>query len=215
MAGRVASKKVSPAQVASAPESELGARLRALRTSYGLSQRELARRAGVPNGTVSMIELGQVSPSIASMKKVAAGLSLTLAEFFSIDLDGGPDVFFAAADLPDVGGRDIAVRLVGKPGTARQLQVMHERYAPGSDTGRDMLSHIGEEAGVVVRGRIEITVGARVHELGPGDGYHFASRVPHRFRNRGREVFEIVSACTPPPSSSSTPRLRGHHMGAT
>ncbi|MDX1657167.1 MAG: helix-turn-helix transcriptional regulator, partial [Candidatus Competibacteraceae bacterium] len=35
---------------------DLGARLRVVREARGLSQRELARRAGVTNGTISLIE---------------------------------------------------------------------------------------------------------------------------------------------------------------
>ncbi len=145
-----------------------------------------------------MIEQGQISPSIASLKKVASGLSLSLAEFFAVDADADSPVFFAADELEDLGGGGVSLRLVGKLGADKKLQVLHERYEPGSDSGSEMLSHVGEEAGVVVRGSIEITVGARVRSLGPGDAYQFDSRVPHRFRNRGTEPCEIVSACTPP-----------------
>ena len=34
---------------------DVGAHLRAVRTMYGLSQRELAKRAGVTNGLISLI----------------------------------------------------------------------------------------------------------------------------------------------------------------
>ena len=181
-----------------AENAEVGKRLRGLRLAYGLSQRELARRAGVPNGTISMIEQGQVSPSVASLKKVAAGLCLSLAEFFTIDVEANSPVFFAADQLEDLGSDDVSLRLVGRLHKGKKLQVLHECYQPGSDTGSEMLSHMGEEAGLVVRGSIEVTVGARVRTLGPGDAYQFDSRLPHRFRNQGDEPCEIVSACTPP-----------------
>jgi mannose-6-phosphate isomerase-like protein (cupin superfamily) len=61
-----------------------------------------------------------------------------------------------------------------------------------------MLGHDGEEAGVVIRGRIEITVGEARRVLGPGDAYYYDSRTPHRFRNIGKEPCEIISVCTPP-----------------
>jgi mannose-6-phosphate isomerase-like protein (cupin superfamily) len=78
------------------------------------------------------------------------------------------------------------------------LQVLHETYPPGADTGPDMLSHEAEEAGIVVSGIIEVTVGDQVRVLNPGDGYIFDSRKPHRFRNIGSTPCVIVSACTPP-----------------
>ncbi len=83
-------------------------------------------------------------------------------------------------------------------GANRAMSVMHERYAPGADTGADMLRHDGEEGGVVVRGRIELTVGSETRVLGTGDAYYFSSAIPHRFRNIGSETCEIVSASTPP-----------------
>ena len=44
----------------------------------------------------------------------------------------------------------------------------------------------------------KLTVGDRREILGPGDAYHFSSRIPHRFRNPGDEECELISACTPP-----------------
>ena len=78
-----------------------------------------------------------------------------------------------------------------------RLTILHERYAAGAATGEEMLAHRGEEAGVVIRGRIELTVGGASRVLGPGEAYYFASQLPHRFRNVGREACEIISACTP------------------
>ena len=60
-----------------------------------------------------------------------------------------------------------------------------------------MLSHDGEEGGVIVQGQVEITVGDRVKVLGPGEAYYFESRTPHRFRNVGGDDAIIVSANTP------------------
>lgn len=69
---------------------------------------------------------------------------------------------------------------------------------PGADTGVELYCHDAEEGGVVVRGRLELTVGGQTFILGPGDAYYFNSRIPHRVRNIGDDVCEIVSACTPP-----------------
>lgn len=73
------------------PGFDVGARLRHLRERHGLSQRELAKRAGVTNSTISLIEQNRVSPSVASLSKVVGGLPMTMAEFFtpeSLDATG-------------------------------------------------------------------------------------------------------------------------------
>jgi mannose-6-phosphate isomerase-like protein (cupin superfamily) len=76
--------------------------------------------------------------------------------------------------------------------------ILREIMPPGSDTGASMLSHDGEEGGVVVQGQVELTVGDQVRVLGPGEAYYFESRQPHRFRNVGRDEAILVSANTPP-----------------
>ncbi|MBS0364390.1 MAG: cupin domain-containing protein [Proteobacteria bacterium] len=177
---------------------DVGARLRSVRNTFGLSQRELARRAGVTNGLISLIEQNRVSPSVGSLKKVLDGVPMSLAEFFTLDLGAAPQPFYTASDLVELGSADVSLRLVAAQRQGRQLTLLHERYAPGAATGDDMLAHRGEEGGVVIRGRLEVTVGGASRVLGPGEAYYFASQIPHRFRNTGREPCEIISACTPP-----------------
>ncbi len=177
---------------------DVGTRLRSIRTSFGISQRELARRAGVTNGLISLIEQNRVSPSVSSLKKVLDGVPMSLAEFFTLDLAAAPQAFFGSEELVELGNAEVSLRLVAAQRQGRQMSVLHERYAPGAETGEEMLAHRGEEAGVVIRGRIELTVSGATRVLGPGEAYYFASQLPHRFRNAGREPCEIISACTPP-----------------
>ena len=177
---------------------DVGARLRSVRTTFGLSQRELARRAGVTNGLISLIEQNRVSPSVSSLKKVLDGVPMSLAEFFTLDLSSAPQAFYGVEELLELGNEQVSLRLVAGQRPGRQLTLLHERYAAGAATGEDMLAHRGEEGGVVIRGRIELTVGGTSRVLGPGEAYYFASNLPHSFRNPGRESCEIISASTPP-----------------
>jgi transcriptional regulator with XRE-family HTH domain len=177
---------------------DVGAHLKAVRQMYGLSQRELAKRAGVTNGLISLIEQNRVSPSVSSLKKVLDGIPMGLADFFTLDLGGKPQVFFPRAELPDIGTASVELRLVGGRITARSMSILHERYAPNAETGEEMLTHAGEEGGVIVKGKIELTVGGESRVLGVGDAYYFKCSLPHRFRNIGREECEIVSASSPP-----------------
>ncbi len=177
---------------------DVGAHLKAVRQMYGLSQRELAKRAGVTNGLISLIEQNRVSPSVSSLKKVLDGIPMTLADFFTLDLAGRSPVFFARDELADIGTGSVELRLVGSQLPKRSMSILHERYPGGADTGDEVLSHAGEEGGVVVKGRIELTVAGEARTLGPGDAYYFKSLLPHRFRNPGTEDCEIVSASSPP-----------------
>ena len=187
-----------PAIEAEGDLPDIGKRLRELRNMHGLSQRELAKRAGVTNGTISLIEQNRISPSMGSLKKVLDGFPISIADFLTLDLKPRSKVFYAAKELREIGGGAISFKLVGRDTQDRDIQMMHERYQPGADTGSDMLSHTGEESGIVVSGLIELTVGGETRTLTAGDAYYFDSRLPHRFRNTGTIDCVIVSACTPP-----------------
>lgn len=65
---------------------KIGQRLKMVRKLYGLSQRELAKRACVANSAISVMEQDSVSPSVASLGKVLTGFPLAISDFFSIDL---------------------------------------------------------------------------------------------------------------------------------
>lgn len=182
---------------------DVGGRLRDLRMGAGLSQRGLAELSGVPHGQISMIETNRSSPSVASLRRILGGMGVTLAEFFEPDRPLSAAVFFRAGEL-----RDLTARLPGPRGRIRLaqvgeardhgLQILHEHYEPGADTGPELLEHPGSEGGVVIAGAVEVTVGGQAAVLRAGDSYLFASSIPHRFRNLGPEEAVVVSACTPP-----------------
>jgi transcriptional regulator with XRE-family HTH domain len=177
---------------------EVGKQLRAVRTAFGLSQRELAKRAGVTNGMVSLIEQDRVSPSVGSLQKILSAFPMTMADFFTRDMQGRDNFVFRADELPDVGTGDIQYLLVAASKHDRKMSILSETYEPGTDTGEDLLTHSGEEGGVVIEGELELTVAGNVQVLGPGDAYYFDSHLPHRFRNTGKVPTRIVSANAPP-----------------
>ncbi|MGB3409434.1 MAG: cupin domain-containing protein [Jannaschia sp.] len=181
---------------------DIGKRLQDVRKASGLSQRELATRAGLTNGTVSLIEQNKTSPSVASLKRLLDAVPMSIAEFFATIEDSTAPKYFYAADefvevAPQFGAAAVSLRQLGNAST-HSLQLLDETYPPGSDTGPELLTHDGEEAGIVLQGAVEVTVGDQVKVLGIGEGYLFESRQPHRFRNIGTESCRIVSACTPP-----------------
>ncbi|MFK4823670.1 cupin domain-containing protein [Paenochrobactrum sp. BZR 588] len=177
---------------------DIGGRLRTLRMRQNLSQRELAKRAGVTNSTISLIEANQSNPSVGALKRILDGIPIGMAEFFALEPDVPQTVFYQANELVEIGRGPISYRQVGENLFNRALQLLKERYEAGADTGKVMLVHEGEEGGIVISGRIEVTVGSERRILGPGDAYYFDSKLPHRFRCVGPVPCEVVSACTPP-----------------
>ncbi|MBV7396403.1 cupin domain-containing protein [Mameliella sediminis] len=186
---------------------DVGGRLRAIRESKGLSQRDLGARAGLTSAAISLIEQNKSSPSVASLKSLLDAIPMTMSEFFSaVEEEGEPKYFYTGDEFIELSPQDLglgegaaqlSLRQVGDA-SKHSLQMLFETYPPGADTGPDLLKHDGEEAGVVIEGIVEVTVGNSIRVLNPGDGYLFDSRLPHRFRNVGEKRCVVVSACTPP-----------------
>jgi quercetin dioxygenase-like cupin family protein len=110
--------------------------------------------------------------------------------------------FYAAENMVEIGrvGK-VSYRMVGINHPNRQILMLHETYAVGSESGNPF-AHTAQEAGIVTRGAVELTVGDETQVLRTGDGYYFDSRTPHRFRNRapsdGREHSSVdaqVDSC--------------------
>jgi transcriptional regulator with XRE-family HTH domain len=190
--------KTPPASRPQRQAVDVGVRLKAIRTARGMSQRELAAGSGVTNGMISMIEQNKHSPSVATLNRLTDALGLSFAEFFSLDLPPEHQIFYDKNGLVQLTEGKVTFRVVAGEKRSKALQILHEVYEPGGDTGEEMLTHRGEEGGIVVEGEIELTVGDEKRVLGPGDAYYFESTTPHRFRNAGKRRTVIISACTPP-----------------
>jgi transcriptional regulator with XRE-family HTH domain len=177
---------------------DIGPRLREVRERSGLSQRALAKRSHISNATISLIESGKLNPSVATLKRILDGIQTDLSAFFATESSTSEPVVYRESELVEIGRGKISYWQVGRGLEDRSMQILHERYAPGSDTGKVTLHHKGEEGGVVISGHLELTVDGERYVLGPGDAYYFDSSRPHRFRNAGSEECEVVSACSPP-----------------
>ena len=176
----------------------IGARLKQIRLRVGLSQRQLARQSGVANATISQIESGKLNPTVSMLKKVLDGVPLRLSEFFSDEPETADRVFFRAAELTEIADGGVSYLQVGANLNNRAIQLIRECYQPGAGTGKHAITHEGEECGLILCGRLQVTVGERAEVLRAGDAYYFKSNQPHRFYNPGSEPCELISACTPP-----------------
>jgi len=179
-------------------ENAIGERLRQLRLRNHLSQRKLAQQSGVANATISLIESNKLNPTVSMLKKVLDGIPIRLSEFFSDEVDAPEKVFFRANELTEIAEGGVSYMQVGTNLSDKAIQFMRECYQPGAGTGKHQLSHEGEECGLILSGRLEVTVNNQTATLKTGDAYYFDSSQPHSFSNSGSEPCELISACTPP-----------------
>lgn len=191
--------RLRPKETQPARESvDVGSRLKAVRIKRSMSQRDLASRAGVTNGMISMIEQNKHSPSVATLNRLTDALGLSFAEFFSLEVAAAPQIFYGNDELLRLTEGKVQFSVVAGERRDKAIQILHEIYEAGGDTGGEMLTHRGEEGGVVLEGEVELTVGDQTRILKQGEAYYFESTTPHRFRNVGKKRAVIISACTPP-----------------
>lgn len=179
-------------------DNEIGERLRRLRVRNRLSQRKLAQQSGVANATISLIENNKLNPTVSMLKKVLDGIPVRMSEFFSDQADAPEKVFFRADELTEIADGGVSFLQVGTNLSNKAIQLMRECYQPGAGTGKHQITHEGEECGLILSGRLTITVNQHTTTLSSGDAYYFNSSQPHSFVNSGNQPCELISACTPP-----------------
>lgn len=175
----------------------VGARLRSVRELAGLSQRELAKRAGVTNATISLIEQESHAPSLASLHRILNAIPISMAEFFALPASKENVLFYDKDSLASVTRGAAQLSVLGSERRDKKLQMFFERYAPGASTGEELITHDGETAAVIVQGTVELEVDGKTRRIEAGGGFQLLGKHPYRLRNVGRTVAIVVCACTP------------------
>ena len=177
----------------------IGLHIKQLRNRRKLTVRELASRSGVSHATISLIERDRTSPSLDTLSAMLDALGTTLVGFFEDVPQSVPySPFYNSDALIEIGDAGaVSYRMLGMNHPNRHILMLYESYQVDADTGAPF-SHKAQEAGFVLSGELEVTVGDDTRVLGRGDGYYFDSQLPHRFRNVGKTPAEIISAVTPP-----------------
>lgn len=169
-----------------------------MRLLAGLSQRELAKRGGVTNATISLIEQERHAPSLASLHRILSAIPISMADFFALPATQQNVLFYDAADLVSVTRGAADLQVLGSERRDKRLQLFVERYAPGAGTGEEPILHDGETAAVVVRGVVQVEVEERSRRIGAGGGFQILGKQPYRVVNIGSSTAVVVCACTPP-----------------
>ncbi len=177
---------------------EVGVKLRTLRLMYGLSQRELAKRAGVTNSTISMIEQGRVSPSVSSLEKVLSGIPMSLGDFFSFDSSVNYTAFFKPEDLVSEWHSDgVTSTVIAASEGGYAVTCRHFVYQPGAEWGSDRCLKAECELGFVVAGELALVLAGVEEFLLPGSAFHIKPYRPYRFRNLSTEDARLIVVSWP------------------
>lgn len=190
----------APLPAASGPDDDdrwLGLRVRAMRKEREMSIQALAVRSGLSTGMLSQIERGLSTPSVKSLRLLAAALGVPIPWFFMAP-EAEPAV--PSPHIVRRGARRVlkltangVMKELLTPGEPGVLEVYEIQLQPGCGSGAESYSHAGsEKAGVVVEGSLRLWIENEPTILETGDSFRFPSRLAHRFDNCGREPARVI-----------------------
>ncbi len=178
--------------------SALGASVRRARKRRGLTIQQVADVSGLSISFISQLERDLVSPSVNSLQKVSRALGTQIGGFF--EDQGKTGRVIRASERPRLiypNGTEEEYLLT--PVESKKLQVLYYRLKPGATSGEVPYSHDSdEECGIVLRGRLEVTVAGETYLLQTGDAITFDSHLPHTWRNMSDAECEALWVVTPP-----------------
>ena len=147
---------------------EIGAKLRRLREARRLTLRQLADQVGCTGAHLSQIENGHASPSIATLKRIAAALGVNIVDFFSNEESGEPVVTPVESRREvSLGNWNARIQQLVRSTQGKMMQPFYTVVAPGGGS-HEPYSHAGEEFGIVLKGTLTLTVGEKTYRVGPG-----------------------------------------------
>lgn len=166
----------------------IGARVKALRESAGLSLRDLAERSGVSAPMLSQVERGETSPTLTVAVRIAHGLDLRLSQLLRLD-EGGAVTIVRAAERQRGGskrrGHSFEVLTSSQPGQRAELS--RHTLTPGGSTGAEddppMHEPGSRETALVEQGALVLVCDGQRYELAEGDCVTFDADLPHHFEN--------------------------------
>jgi transcriptional regulator with XRE-family HTH domain len=154
------------------PET-LGADLRALRKSRGLTLADLADMLGRSVGWLSQVERDISEPSITDLRDIAGKLDVSVSMLFR----------HAAAPAHEAGfvvrqgaRRTIGSQIAGlveellSPDLTDDFEMVHSTFAPHSRIKEPVIRPT-QEVGYVLSGQLEIEIAGVTHLINPGDSF--------------------------------------------
>lgn len=195
-----------PEVLASETTIDVGKQIRLLREQRKFSQQALAAASGISRNTLSLIERGQTSPTVSTLKNLANALSVDINAFFQ-PVDEAQIVFTKADQRPhlrlDHGDlADLGLGMVDHLVTPLLLQL-----DPGARSGPP-LTHDGQDFIFCLSGELLYSVNGRKFVLEPGDSLFFNGRLPHRFTNTSTGTTSLLIILSTP--HDSVQYIAGH-----
>ena len=169
----------------------LGTRLRGLRKERALSQRELADLADLSPNAISLIERDEISPSVATLQRLAAALGVKMSYFFE-SATVAHILHFRPNQRPVIRGAGLTIEGLGARLDGQQIEPFFITLASHADMGTGQVVHTGHEFVCCLAGRVRYEIDGTAYVLEPSDFLLFEANLPHRWGNPSDEDAHLL-----------------------
>lgn len=181
-------------------DRHVGEDIRSLRRSRGMTLADLAGAIGRSIGWLSQVERGRTTPSVRDLGAIAARLGVNISVFFR-SFSRAPEergLILRAADRMAIGTPEGGlVEELLSPSLGGSFEMIKSTFAPRSDSGGTRPAAQKEDGGVLIAGRLILTIGGTDFDLAPGDSFQFAGK-SYAWRNPGDESAVAIWIVAPP-----------------
>lgn len=178
----------------------MGTKIRKLRKAKGLSLKEVSKKVDLSTSLLSQIENDKVTPSIATLFKIANFLgkktSFFLDDYTEERQVESPVVKKKERTILHSKNSRIRYELLNPKLRDTNVEFLEVILEKGCETG--IYNHEGNEYGIVLSGKLEVILEGNHYVLGPGDSIAFECPRPHGFRNLSKGKTRVIWAVSPP-----------------
>lgn len=177
----------------------LGADLRALRKSRGLTLAETARALGKSIGWVSQVERDLSAPRMRDLRRMAELYEVPLSLFFGAH--DGPEAergaIVRAGSRRTVGVHDSGlVETLLSPDLTDEFEMIHSTFQPGATRAEDIRRDTSELA-YMVAGKLDVWIDGAGFTVRAGDSFRIRGE-PYRWSNPYTRPAVAVWVISPP-----------------
>lgn len=178
---------------------QIGDKVKSLRKSLGMSIVELSAKSGLSTGMISQIERELACPSVDSLWRIAQSLNVSIGYFFNENslINKNPVVRKSERKALKMSPSNHLYELLC-PDLNQKIEFMHITLEPGNSNVDKLITHEGEECGIVIKGTLLVKYNEEEYVLNEGDSIYLDSTLPHRYVNIGEDTCISVWAMTPP-----------------
>lgn len=180
---------------------KIGKRIRDLRKDKGITLEELSEKSGVALATLSRMETGKMTGTLASHNSICKALGISIAELYrklEDDLKTVETVPKRKRTEHFVHANKAKYELLVTKTLDKKIMPLMIKLGTGGKTQKEKNKPGVEKFIYMISGMIEATVGDQVHTLRRGDSLYFDASLPHFFANKAKTETEAICIVSPP-----------------